>query len=104
MLRFAACGPRLLAGRWHPRLVSRPPPGAATTGVYGLKFSKYHGAGNDFIHVDGRSEKRDWAALAVPMCERYTGAGADGLIIAEPSSHADFMMRVFNADGTEAEM
>jgi len=69
-----------------------------------LKFSKYHGAGNDFIHVDGMSAKRDWAALAMAMCDRYTGAGADGLIIAEPSKHADIKMRIFNADGSEAEM
>jgi diaminopimelate epimerase len=69
-----------------------------------LKFSKYHGAGNDFIHVDGFSEKREWSALAVPMCDRYTGAGADGIIVAEPSQRADVFMRVFNADGSEAEM
>jgi diaminopimelate epimerase len=50
------------------------------------------------------AQKRDWSALAVPMCERYTGAGADGLIVAEPSQHADVFMRVFNADGSEAEM
>jgi len=69
-----------------------------------LKFSKYHGAGNDFIHVDGMNARRDWSALAVPMCERNIGAGADGLIVAEPSKHADIFMRVFNADGSEAEM
>jgi diaminopimelate epimerase len=69
-----------------------------------LRFSKYHGAGNDFIHVDGMTETRDWSPLAIAMCERYTGAGADGLIVAEPSKHADIFMRVFNADGSEAEM
>ena len=69
-----------------------------------MKFSKYHGAGNDFIHLDGMTQKRDWSALALPMCERNIGAGADGLIIAEPSQHADIFMRVFNADGSEAEM
>ena len=69
-----------------------------------MKFSKYHGAGNDFVHVDGRTERRDWSRLAVAMCKRYTGAGADGLIVAETSERADIFMRVFNADGSEAEM
>jgi diaminopimelate epimerase len=69
-----------------------------------LKFSKYHGAGNDFIHFNGMSEKRDWSALAVPMCDRYKGVGADGIIVAEASKHADIKMRIFNSDGSEAEM
>ena len=69
-----------------------------------MRFSKYHGAGNDFIHVDGMTETRDWSSLALAMCQRYTGVGADGLIVAEPSKHADIFMRVFNADGSEAEM
>ena len=69
-----------------------------------MKFSKYHGAGNDFIHVDGMRHRRDWSVLADAMCARYTGAGADGLIVAEPSQHADIFMRIFNADGSEAEM
>jgi diaminopimelate epimerase len=69
-----------------------------------LRFSKYHGAGNDFIHVDGMTGTRDWGTLAIAMCDRYTGAGADGLIVAEPSKHGDIFMRVFNADGSEAEM
>jgi diaminopimelate epimerase len=70
-----------------------------------VKFAKYHGAGNDFILVDGDGVDRDWSALAVAICERYRGAGADGLIVALPSSNqAHIRMRLFNADGSEAEM
>jgi diaminopimelate epimerase len=69
-----------------------------------LKFAKYHGAGNDFLLVDGAGRERDWPALAVAMCERNLGAGADGLIVALPSATAATRMRLFNADGSEAEM
>jgi diaminopimelate epimerase len=69
-----------------------------------LKFAKYHGAGNDFLLVDGAGPERDWPALAVAMCERNLGAGADGLIVALPSATAATRMRLFNADGSEAEM
>ena len=70
-----------------------------------MQFSKYHGAGNDFLLVDGATAgNRDWSALALAMCDRNLGAGADGLIIAVPSSSADTGMRLFNADGSEAEM
>jgi diaminopimelate epimerase len=70
-----------------------------------VRFAKYHGAGNDFILVDGKDVERDWGALATAICERYTGAGADGLLVALPpvgAAHA--RMRLFNADGSEAEM
>jgi diaminopimelate epimerase len=69
-----------------------------------LKFSKYHGAGNDFLLVDGAAGERDWPQLAAAMCERNLGAGADGLIVALPSRSAHAKMRLFNSDGTEAEM
>jgi diaminopimelate epimerase len=70
-----------------------------------VKFAKYHGAGNDFLLVDGATAgDRDWPALAIAMCERNFGAGADGLIVSLPSSNADVAMRLFNADGSEAEM
>jgi diaminopimelate epimerase len=62
-----------------------------------------HGAGNDFILVDGRGMERDWPSLAQAMCERNTGVGADGILLALPSAHAAARMRVFNADGSEAE-
>lgn len=68
-----------------------------------MKFTKMHGAGNDFLLVEG-SEERDWTALSQAMCERHFGAGADGVILVLPSSKADVRMRLFNADGSEAEV
>ena len=69
-----------------------------------MRFAKYHGAGNDFILVDASGQRRDWSALARAMCDRNLGAGADGLILALPSDSAAVRMRLFNADGSEAEM
>jgi diaminopimelate epimerase len=69
-----------------------------------LRFAKLHGAGNDFFVVNGRGQERDWPSLAIAMCERYTGAGADGLLVALPSQRARSRMLLFNADGSEAEM
>lgn len=69
-----------------------------------LDFAKLHGTGNDFILIDARSLDRDWAALARAMCDRHFGVGADGLILAAPSTRAPVRMRIFNADGSEAEM
>ncbi len=69
-----------------------------------MKFAKYHGAGNDFLLLDGAGQERDWSSLAAAMCERNLGAGADGLMIALPSTKAAARMRLFNADGSEAEL
>ena len=69
-----------------------------------MKFSKMHGAGNDYVYVNAMSEKRDWAALSAAMSDRHRGVGSDGLIIALPSDSADLRMRMFNADGSEGEM
>lgn len=69
-----------------------------------MRFSKMHGAGNDYVYVNAMSEKRDWAALAAAMSDRHRGVGSDGLIIALPSDSADLRMRMFNADGSEGEM
>ena len=71
-----------------------------------MRFAKLHGAGNDFFVVDGRGQDRDWSALAIAMCDRYTGAGADGLLIALPATKpgTHVRMRLFNLDGSEAEM
>ena len=70
-----------------------------------MRFAKYHGAGNDWILVDGNGLDRDWGALALAICERNLGAGADGLLIALPSDNeAQVRMRLFNSDGSEAEM
>lgn len=67
-----------------------------------MKFTKMQGAGNDFAVVRTKSENRDWATLAVDMCNRNYGVGADGLLLLLPSKVADFKMRIFNADGSES--
>ncbi len=69
-----------------------------------MDFAKLHGTGNDFVLVDARTLERDWAALARTICDRHFGIGADGLILAVPSQRGDVRMRIFNADGSEAEM
>ncbi|MGL5270637.1 MAG: diaminopimelate epimerase [Selenomonadaceae bacterium] len=70
-----------------------------------LNFSKWQGCGNDFVLVDCFAEKiEDFAALSVRICDRHYGVGADGLILVLPSAVADFKMRIFNTDGSEAEM
>ncbi len=71
-----------------------------------LSFYKMSGSGNDFIMIDNRGARLDVepATLAQRLCRRAISVGADGLILVEPSSKADFRMRIFNADGSEAEM
>jgi diaminopimelate epimerase len=70
----------------------------------GIKFTKMHGAGNDYIYVDARQTEKDWPEVARRMSDRHFGVGGDGLILILPSSKADVRMRMFNADGSEAEM
>ena len=71
-----------------------------------FSFTKWQGCGNDFVLVNGFREQLpdDLAALSRRVCDRHYGIGADGLILVLPSQQADFRMRIFNADGTEAEM
>jgi diaminopimelate epimerase len=61
------------------------------------------GAGNDFVMVDGRNLKRDWSKLAITVLNRHLGIGADSLIVLLPSKKADFGMRTWDTDGSEAE-
>jgi diaminopimelate epimerase len=75
-------------------------------------FHKMHGIGNDYLYVDcigesanvARLDDRARAGLARKMSDRHFGAGADGLILILPSKSADCRMRMFNSDGSEAEM
>jgi len=67
-----------------------------------MNFTKLQGAGNDFILVEADKEQRNWSKLAVAMCHRHFGIGGDGLLLLS-SDKADLKMRVFNADGSEAE-
>ena len=69
-----------------------------------MKFTKMHGAGNDYVYMDGRGQTRDWPALSVAMSDRHRGIGSDGIILALASDRADLKMSMFNADGSEAEM
>lgn len=66
-----------------------------------LPFTKMQGVGNDFVVVDGRhAGDTDWSVLAMEMCDRRTGVGADGLLVLDGTYNADFMMRMYNPDGT----
>ena len=73
-----------------------------------MRFSKLHGAGNDFIlinNITARLADESLAELARRLCERRLGIGADGLILADrPSAQADVKMVFFNADGSRGEM
>ncbi|MGH2588557.1 MAG: diaminopimelate epimerase, partial [Dehalococcoidia bacterium] len=69
-----------------------------------MQFTKMHGTGNDFVIVDARRLEADWETLARAMCDRHFGVGSDGLILALPAADADLRMRMFNPDGSEAEM
>ncbi|PLX95542.1 MAG: diaminopimelate epimerase [Desulfuromonas sp.] len=70
-----------------------------------MKFVKMHGAGNDYVYVDCFQQvPTDPAALAIKISDRHFGVGSDGLIFIMPSACADARMRMFNADGSEAQM
>ena len=71
-----------------------------------MKFTKMHGAGNDYVYVNAFEESlpADLPALSVAMSHRHFGIGADGLIVIHPSDVADARMQMFNADGSESEM
>jgi len=70
-----------------------------------LKFTKMHGAGNDYIYIeDFKDEIKTPSKLAIEMSNRNFGVGSDGLILILKSKVADFKMRMFNSDGSESEM
>lgn len=72
-----------------------------------MLFTKVHGLGNDFVLVNCFVEKLDLAQvpeIAARVCHRYFGIGADGLILLLPPNAGDVTMRIFNSDGSEAEM
>ncbi len=69
-----------------------------------MKFTKMQGTGNDFVLVDARAQERNWRDTAIAVCDRHFGVGADGLLLVLPSLRCDVRMRMFNPDGTEAEM
>lgn len=70
-----------------------------------IHFTKMHGIGNDYIYINCmESCPADLPALAREMSDRHKGVGGDGIILILPSDTADFRMRIFNADGSEARM
>lgn len=80
-----------------------------------VRFTKMHGLGNDYIYICmvtrqvGADEQQvpentDWSALARRWSDRHTGIGGDGIVLILPSKTCDFRMRIFNADGSEAQM
>jgi len=70
-----------------------------------LKFTKMHGAGNDYIYMNGFSQQiENPSELAIKLSNRNFGIGSDGLVLILPSETCDFRMQMFNSDGSEAEM
>jgi len=70
-----------------------------------LKFTKMHGLGNDFVLFDSISYDVDLPPhLINHLCDRHYGIGSDGVILLKSSDKADYSMRFFNPDGSEAEM
>lgn len=67
-----------------------------------MRFTKMHGLGNDYLYHYGEIEKP--ADVSIKLSERHFGIGSDGIILITPSDCADFKMRIFNADGSEAKM
>ena len=70
-----------------------------------MKFTKMHGAGNDYVYVNGFEYDLDWKHISQNVSDRHKGIGSDGLIVVcPPSNDTDLKMRMFNADGSEGEM
>ena len=72
-----------------------------------MKFTKMHGCGNDYIYINGFTEKIDQAekpGLVQKISDRHFGIGGDGAIFINPSDEADFEMEMYNVDGSRAEM
>ena len=72
-----------------------------------IKFTKMHGLGNDYIYINCFEENLDGVDLtnlAIKMSDRHFGVGSDGIVLIMPSKTADARMRIFNPDGSEAQM
>ena len=67
-----------------------------------MRFTKMQGLGNDYLYIYGEPENPE--ELSIKLSDRHFGAGSDGIILILPSEIADFKMRIFNADGSEAKM
>ena len=76
---------------------------------YNINFTKAVGSGNDFIIIDNKDGSLDghgfnYSEMAQDLCRRHTSIGADGILVLEGSSKADFKMRIINPDGSEVDM
>ena len=70
-----------------------------------MHFAKMHGLGNDFIIIDNRNgDIKNFNELALKMCDRHFGIGADGILLVEKSKSSDIKMNIINSDGSTAEM
>lgn len=70
-----------------------------------MEFTKMHGCGNDYVYINCFKEKvNNPSELSIKMSDRHFGVGSDGLVLILPSEKADFRMRMYNSDGSEAEM
>jgi diaminopimelate epimerase len=69
-----------------------------------ISFVKAHACGNDFLIIEDDASRKDHAALARRLCSRNTSIGADGIEFLERRAGGDFFLRLFNADGSEAEL
>lgn len=72
-----------------------------------MRFTKMHGLGNDHIYIDcytSRLNIKSPSMLAKILCNRHFGVGADGIVLIYASKRADFKIRAFNSDGSEAQI
>ena len=70
-----------------------------------MKFTKMHGCGNDYVYVNGFTEKiKNKPEFVRAVSDRHFGVGGDGAIFIKPSDVADFEMEMYNADGSRSEM
>lgn len=69
-----------------------------------INFEKLHGAGNDYIAIDGRNIELDWGKLSIDMSKPHFGVFSDGIVVLKNSNVADVAIKIFNPDGSEAEM
>jgi diaminopimelate epimerase len=84
--------------------MNEPSASTAPGPTSGFRFFKAHGLGNDYLVVEGRTFGRELGAPVVRLlCDRHTGVGSDGVLVRIGSDGADFGVRIYNPDGSEAE-
>ena len=105
MAKYATKFFRFLSICYNPLYICKEFNESVTNYCFYMLFSKMQGIGNDYVYVNGLVETvSDPESLAIRISDRHFGVGSDGLVLILPSERADFRMRMFNADGSEAEM